>query len=56
MAVHHIIVFIQEPGGNNSSQGGGTGGNLLVGYAPGEPAMELEKGTARLVKAGSKLR
>lgn len=56
MAVHHIIVFIQEPGKNNSSAGGGTGGNLLVGYAPGEPALELEKGTARLVKAGSKLR
>ena len=54
--VHHIIVFIQEPGQNNTSRGGGTGGNLLVGYAPGEQALVLEPGTARLVKAGSMFR
>jgi len=53
-AVHHIIVFIQEPG--QKTGGGGGTGNLLVGYAPGEPAMVFEPGTARLVKAGSKLR
>ncbi len=53
--VHHIIVFIQEPGAPEGSRGGGTGGNLLAGFAPGEPALLLEPGTARLVKAGSTL-
>jgi len=50
-AVHHVIVFIQEPG----SQGGigGEGANLLVGFAPGEQPVVFEPGTAKLVKAGS---
>jgi hypothetical protein len=51
--VHHIIVFVQEPGKNNAI--GGEGGSLLVGWAPGDPALKLEPGTARLVKAGSTL-
>jgi hypothetical protein len=51
-AVHHIIVFIQEPGA--TGRGGGTQ-NLLTGYAPGEQPMIFQPGTAKLVKAGSKL-
>lgn len=51
--VHHVIVFIQEPGGTNPVAG--QGGSLLVGYAPGEPALHFADGTARLVKAGSTL-
>ncbi len=51
--VHHIIVFVQEPG---SSGGGREAGNILVGYAPGENPLRLEPGTAVLVKAGSSLR
>ena len=51
--VHHVIVFIQDP--NVKQQAGGGTGNLLVGYAPGEPALVFEPGTARLVKAGSVL-
>ncbi|HEY1340610.1 MAG TPA: cytochrome c [Bryobacteraceae bacterium] len=52
-AIHHVIVFIQGPEG---SGGGEAGGNLLVGFAPGEPPMRFEPGTAKLVKAGSKFR
>ena len=51
--VHHIIVFIQDPDGKGGI--GGEGGSLLVGWAPGDPALRLEPGTARLVKAGSTL-
>ena len=51
--IHHVIVFIQEPGGTDAVAG--QGGSLLVGYAPGEPALHFADGTARLVKAGSTL-
>jgi len=51
-AVHHIIVFIQEPGGQGGTIGG-EGSNLLVGYAPGEQPVQFKPGTAKLVKAGS---
>jgi mono/diheme cytochrome c family protein len=52
-AVHHIIVFIQEGGKNQMATG--MGGSLLAGFAPGEPPLRFEPGTARLVKAGSTL-
>lgn len=51
-AVHHIIVFVVDPKENLA----GTGGNLLVGWAPGDPPMNYAPGTAKLVRAGSKLR
>jgi hypothetical protein len=51
--VHHIIVFVQDP---KEPQLAGTGGNLLVGWAPGDPPMNNKPGTAKLVRAGSKLR
>ena len=50
-AVHHVIVFIQEPGSQGGA--GGEGSNLLVGFAPGEQPMHYPPGTAKLVKAGS---
>ncbi len=53
-AVHHIIVFVQEPGATPGF--GGEGGNLLVGYAPGEQPVRFEPGTAKLVRAGSTFR
>jgi hypothetical protein len=53
VVVHHIIVFIQEPGAQNFL--GGEGGSLLVGFAPGEPPLRFRPGTARLIKAGSTL-
>ena len=50
-AIHHVIVFVKEPGGKPGDFS--DGGDLLVGFAPGEQPMTLEKGTARLVRAGS---
>lgn len=52
--VHHIIAFILDP--KASAQERGAGGNLLVGWAPGDPPMNYEPGTAKLVRAGSKFR
>ena len=54
--VHHVIVFIVEPAGASGGQRGEAGGNMLTGFAPGEQALRLEPGTAKLIKAGSKLR
>lgn len=51
--VHHIIVFVVDP---KEPQLAGTGGNLLVGWAPGDPPMNYSSGTAKLIRAGSKLR
>ena len=48
--VHHVIAFLQEPDGRGSPLA-----NLLVGYAPGEQPMRLTPGTAKLIKAGSKI-
>jgi hypothetical protein len=50
--VHHIIVFIQDP---NATAERRELGSLLVGFAPGEQPLQFEPGTAKLVKAGSKL-
>ena len=52
-AVHHIIVFVVEPG---KTPVRGEGDALLSGYAPGEQPMKLEPGTAKLIKAGSSFR
>jgi hypothetical protein len=51
--VHHVIVFLVEPG---VTEGVNDGGNLLSGWAPGEQALHFEAGTAKLVRAGSKFR
>jgi hypothetical protein len=50
--VHHVIAFLQDPDapGRQSPLA-----NLLVGYAPGEQPMRLDPGTAKLIKAGSKI-
>jgi hypothetical protein len=52
-AVHHIIVFLRDPGATSAR--GGEAGNILVGFAPGENPLKLVPGTAVLVKAGSSL-
>jgi peroxiredoxin len=49
--VHHIIVFVQRPG----NPGGGFSEGAQIGYAPGMPPRDFEKGQAMLVPAGSKL-
>lgn len=50
--VHHIIAFVMDPKENLA----GSGGNLLVGWAPGDPPVVFQPGTAKLLRAGSKLR
>jgi hypothetical protein len=50
--IHHVIVFIQSPEASPQAR---EMGNLLVGYAPGEQPLRFEPGTAKLVKAGSRL-
>jgi hypothetical protein len=68
-AVHHVLAFIREPGSkwNRDKQPGvifvpdanekgdrpSITGDILAGYAPGVPEIQLEPGQGRLVKAGS---
>ena len=51
--VHLIIVFVQGPNADANQKR--EVGSLLVGFAPGEPPTVFEPGTAKLIKAGSKL-
>jgi len=55
--VHHIIVYVQEPGVKNDQPGEGRGGRgvKLSGFAPGEQPKVFPSGTGRLIKKGSKL-
>ena len=55
--VHHIIVFVQEPGSKTELSGEGRGGRgaKLCGFAPGEQPKVFPPGTGRLIKKGSKL-
>ena len=47
--VHHVIVFVQEPGATRAE------GRLLVGFAPGEQPLMFAPGFAKKVPAGSNL-
>jgi len=55
--VHHIIVYVQEPGVKNDQPAEGRGGRgvKLSGFAPGEQPKVFPSGTGRLIKKGSKL-
>jgi len=48
--VHHVIVFVQEPGTTSRLQG-----KLLVGFAPGEDPAVFRPGFGRKIPAGSNL-
>lgn len=48
--VHHVIVFVQEPGATSRLQG-----RLLVGFAPGEDPTIFRPGFGRKIPAGSNL-
>jgi len=68
-AVHHVIAFIREPGSkwmrdkapgipfvpdaNEKGDRPSITGDILAGYAPGVPAVQLAPGQGRLVKAGA---
>lgn len=49
--VHHVIVFMRGPDGKR--EGADTGADLLVGWAPGDPANIFEPGSAKRIKAGT---
>lgn len=49
-AMHHVIVFIQDP--KNPTR---TDGNLLAGFAPGEQPTKFPAGFAKKVPAGATL-
>ncbi|MFN7920635.1 MAG: thiol-disulfide isomerase [Bryobacteraceae bacterium] len=51
--VHHVIVFMIGP---DHKPVAGDGGDLLIGWAPGDPATVLPQGVARRVKAGTVFR
>lgn len=53
--VHHIIVFIQEPEQAGLGQGGNLWKTHLCGTAPGEEPDTFPPGTAKRIRAGSKL-
>lgn len=53
--VHHIIVFIQEPDQTGLGQGGNIWKSHLCGTAPGEGPDIFPPGTAKRIKAGSRL-
>ena len=52
--VHHILVYILEPGRRDPYDRDGTA-STLVGWAPGDMPAVYSPGTARLLPAGSKL-
>ena len=52
--VHHVIVFISEPG-TKRLKSSVSFSNLLCGTAPGEGPDLFPPGSAKLIKAGSKL-
>jgi len=53
--VHHILVFVVEPGKRKMKGEGEQFQDMLIGYAPGVPSIVWDPNTAFLVKAGSTL-
>jgi len=51
--VHHVIVFMLDAKGSPVDT---AGGDLLVGWAPGDPPLDLPEGTAMRVRAGTRFR
>lgn len=51
--VHHVIVFMLDAKGKPVDS---AGGDLLVGWAPGDPPLQLPEGTAMRIRAGTKFR
>lgn len=52
--VHHVVVYIKEPG-KPFWQHGVTKADILALYAPGQPPMSLPEGMAKKIPAGSDL-
>jgi len=61
-AVHHVVAYVREPSsgwlrdqpaGKPFARHGATTSDILAIYAPGQPAMQLASGSAKLIPAGS---
>ncbi len=53
--VHHIIMFVREPGDNSQMARGEDGNGFFDAFAPGGEPMVLEPGQARKIPAGAEL-
>ncbi|MGH9674347.1 MAG: thiol-disulfide isomerase, partial [Bryobacteraceae bacterium] len=60
--VHHVVAYVREPAsgwlrdqpaGRPFARPGPTTSDILAIYAPGQPAMQLASGSAKLIPAGS---
>jgi hypothetical protein len=52
--VHHIVIYVREPG-NQRPKRVDIGTDLLGALSPGQTPFRAQPGTAKLIKAGSKL-
>jgi hypothetical protein len=52
--VHHIVIYVREPGSQQAKRGD-IGAGLLGGLSPGMTPFRAEPGQAKLIKAGSNL-
>src|SRR5207244_2761326 len=50
--VHHVIVFIRQPGQRGEDRVDGVGGGMLCAYAPGDQPSIFPPGTARKIPKG----
>jgi hypothetical protein len=53
--VHHIVIYVREPGNNQRARRVDIGTDLLGALSPGQTPFVARPGTAKLIKAGSKL-
>jgi peroxiredoxin len=53
--VHHILVFVQEPGKRGTDRSGGFANNWLAASVPGAKPLILTDGRAKRIPAGSRL-
>jgi peroxiredoxin len=53
--VHHIIVYVRQPGQRRQRNADGIGDGMLVAYAPGDMPVQLEPGRAKKIPRGSVL-
>jgi peroxiredoxin len=53
--VHHIIVFVRQPGERRQRTEDGIGNGMLVAFAPGDMPLQLEPGNAKKIPKGSEL-
>jgi hypothetical protein len=53
--VHHIVIYVREPGQTKPKKGNDLGEGLLGALSPGMTPFIAQPGTAKLIKAGSNI-